>query len=150
MRAWMSGRGSKFAMLHIYAALLIPAGKEHERAYQAMQDFIARGEVIPLGSDRRAKPTEYYAYNPGWHRVNKGVLNKKLFKAMHVSGNFTATDLIRLADAPKRSHVDKIIKRLRGDGYLQAVGRRPCAHGAGAETIYHVADRDRFRLEVMG
>ena len=151
LRVWMSGRGQKFTLLHIWAALLIPAGKEHERAYKALQDFIQRGEVVPLGPDRRTKPpTEYYAYNPAWHKVNKGVLGRRIYKAMYVAGQFAVTDIMRLAGAPKRSHVDKIIKRLKNGGYLQAVGSRPCAHGAGAETIYHVADRDRFSLEVMG
>lgn len=90
-----------------------------------------------------------YAYNRGWRRVHKGVLSRRIYKAMYVAGQFAVTDILRLAEAPGRNQVDKITRRLRREGHLQPVGRRLCAHGAGAETIYHIGDRDRFRREVM-
>ncbi|MDZ4241998.1 MAG: hypothetical protein U1D99_04135 [Candidatus Omnitrophota bacterium] len=150
MRDWMCGRAYKFTCPGIAGALGIPEG-QRDQVHKALQDFVARGEVAPLGADRRCKaPVAYFAYNPSWHRRNKGVLNKRIYKAMWVCERFTVSDIVKMADAPDRSYVDRIIRRLRVSGYLQQAGRKLCDHGAGAERIYHLADRDRFRTEVMG
>ena len=153
----MSGRSAKFTCAQIALALEIPAGKR-DPIYQALQDFVRRGEVVPLGpgghdpnsqNSGSCPPMARYAYNRGWRRVHKGVLSRRIYKAMYVAGQFAVTDILRLAEAPGRNQVDKITRRLRREGHLQPVGRRLCAHGAGAETIYHIGDRDRFRREVM-
>jgi hypothetical protein len=72
---------------------------------------------------------------------------------MRVSGTFAVTDIVRLCTRPdeemNREWIDKIVRRLRRSGHLAIVGRRLCAHRAGAEALYHVTDRDKFRLEVM-
>lgn len=165
MRDWMSGRSGKFTGGQLALALDIPVGKR-DPLHQALQDFVRRGEVVPLGipgirsrkdsgdtipnSEEFGSCPRAYAYNRGWHRVHKGVLSRRIYKALYISGTFAVTDIIRLAETPSRAQVDKIIRRLRREGHLQAVGRRLCAHGAGAETIYHISDRDRFRREVMG
>jgi len=154
MREWMSKQRKPFTTAQIADGLGALPGKEKEKICNALADFITRAEVVPLGKYvLRRKPTvlvNRYAYNPAWHRVHKGTLNKRIYKAMYVSGTFAISDIHRLSEAPERSWVDKIAKALRKKGLIQVVGRRPCTHGIGAEILYYIPDRDRFRLEVMG
>jgi hypothetical protein len=122
--------------------------------------------IIPINPDKRIRRQDInrYRYNPAWKGGQKGTLRPRIYKAMYVSGTFAVTDIQRLVSnngdtlpqgvpiihVPNiRSWIDKIVRRLRRSGHLAVVGRRPCAHGAGAEALYHVADRDKFRLEVM-
>jgi len=148
MRAWMSGVGRPFSRADIYAALGIAPGLERERVARAFQDFLRRREVVPA-PDGRAKKTRY-RYNAAWKKGTKAGLRARILKAMYFSGTFAVTDIRRLAGTEQRSYADKIAKRLLREGFLRVVGRRPCGHGAGAERLYHVVNRDRFRLEVMG
>ncbi len=146
MREWMSKQRRPFTAGMVADALSIPPGAARDRVRNAIPDFIRRAEIFPAKRNRRQV---FYAYNPAWHRVHKGTLNKRIYKAMYVSGTFSLSDIQRLAEAPERSWLDKIVRPLRKDGLIKAVGRRACAHGIGAEIIYHIPDRDRFRLEVM-
>jgi len=69
---------------------------------------------------------------------------------MYISAmEFAASDIERLSGAG-RNHVEKIIKSLVTDGDLIIVGRRTCSAGVGAEHLYNIANRDRFKIEVMG
>lgn len=90
-----------------------------------------------------------YIYVGDWRKVLKGNLNRKIFKAMYVSGQFAITDLQRLTGLQDRAWLDKITRQLKKDGHIQQINRRRCAHGAGAECIYHIVHRDKFKLEVM-
>ncbi len=148
MRAWMSGAGHPFSRADIYAALGVAPGPERERVARAFHDFLKRREVVPV-PDGRAKAMRY-RYNAAWRKGTKAGLRSRILKAMYFSGTFAVTDIRRLAGTEKRNYADKIAKRLTREGFLQVVGRRPCAHGAGAERLYHIVNRDRFRLEVMG
>ncbi len=150
MRGWMSVRQRPFTVLEICGALEIPPGRERARVNHAVEDAVRRGELVPLPPDRRNRnPARRYLYNPGWHRVNKGLLQRRICKAMYVSGTWAVTDIVRLAEAPSRDWVDRIVRRLRDEGLVRPVGRRVCAHGIGTEAVYHLADRDRFNLEVL-
>jgi hypothetical protein len=147
MRAWMSRQRKPFTAGMIADALAIPPGPERDRVRCSIGDFIARVEIFPA---KRIRRQVFYGYNPAWHRIHKGTLNKRIYKAMYVSGTFSLSDIQRLSEAPERSWLDKIARPLRGQGLIKPVGRRACAHGIGAEAIYHIPDRDKFRLEVMG
>jgi hypothetical protein len=150
MRAWMSGRRHAFTTAMICDALAIPPGRARERAASTLADFIARAEVIPLGPDRRRRNgVPFYRYNPAWHRAHKGTLNQRIYKAIYVNGTFSAPEIRRLAEAPEASWVVKTIRALAKRRLICKVGRRKCAHGIGAETVWHIPDRDRFKLEVM-
>jgi len=150
MRAWMKARDAKFTPVQIADGLGLPRGEDRDKLRNALGDFVRRGEVRQF-LDKRKRRQHSYRYNHKWRRVIQGVKNKKVFKAMYVSvSEFAVTDIQRLAGEEKRSHIEKIVKRLMKAEYLQIVGRRVCAHGAGAENLYGVADRDKFRLEVMG
>jgi hypothetical protein len=146
MRDWMSKQRKPFTAGMVADALDTLPGAARGRVRNALGDFVARAEVFPA---KRIRGQIFYAYNRAWHRVHKGLLNRRIFKAMYVSGQFTVADIQRLAEAPDRSWVDKVSRTLKKDGLIRSVGRRPCAHGIGAEIIYHIPDRDRFRLEVM-
>lgn len=148
MRAWMSGSGRPFSRMDLYVALGIAPGAERERVARALHDFLKRREVVPA-PDGRVKRMRY-RYNAAWRRGTKAGLRAKILKAMYFSGTFAVTDIRRLAGTEKRNYADKIARRLLREGFLRVVGRRPCAHGAGAERLYHIVNRDRFRLEVMG
>jgi hypothetical protein len=150
MRAWMIAQAKPWTVTQMCDALGVAPGKERDKVREAMPDFVGRMEIVPVGMTKQNRRQHLYVYNRTYRRIQKGVLNKKIFKAMYVAGSWALTDLQRLAGAPDRSYLDKILRRLRRNGYVRPVGRRVCAHGIGAETIYHMPDRDRFRREVMG
>lgn len=156
MRGWMVGRSYKFTVAHLCEALELKPGAPRERAYKAMQDFVQRGEVVPLGSDRRCRgainlaPT-WYAYNPSWHRVDNGVLNKRIYKAMRLISfrePFTVADIQRSTQSEDRNYIDKITRKLVKSGHLRLRLVRTLPQG-GQERYYQVIDTDRFLLEVM-
>jgi len=150
MRAWMIAQAKPWTVTEMCDALGIPPGKERERMRNGMPEFIARAEVVRVGyAKKQIRRQIVYAYNRAYRRIQKGTRNQKIYKAMYVSGTWAVTDIHRLAGG-ERSYLDKLLTRLRRDGFVRPVGRRGCAHGAGAETIYHIPDRDRFRREVMG
>ncbi len=152
MRAWMCGRTYKFTMAHLCEALVIKPGAEHDRVYKAMQDFIQRGEVVPLRADGRCKvPLPWFAYNPTWHRMNKGVLNQRIYKAMRIlsfHGPFTVADVLRATGSDDRNYIDKVTRRLAKQGHLRLVATTQLSSG-GRLKYYRVIDTDRFLLEVM-
>lgn len=152
MREWMRGRtGTKaqrrFTMSQICQALGAGAGKEREAVIKALADFAARDEVAVYWNAQQN--LRQYLYMEDWHAVLKGHINRKIYKAMYISNDFAVTDVQRLTGLQERDYIDKLISKLRAGGHLAVIGRRLCAHGAGAENIYHVAHRDKFKLEVM-
>ena len=154
MREWMSVQTQPFTTPMICAALQLKKREERQRVFYAKRDFVDREEIVRVPDKRnRRQRIVYYRYNSEWRRKYalsaRGGLLKKILKAMYVSGSFTVTDIIRLAEAPQRIYVDQVKRRLARAGHLQAVGRRRCSGSNSAETIFHIADRDKFRLEVM-
>ena len=178
MRDWMKSRAGTKAQRHftieqMTVALGIWPGKEHQAVANALTDFVTRGEVesyyLPtrrcapgivrsndshsLCSDNqrltKKRNRRQYLYIQDWHKVLKGKVNKKIFKAMYVSQTFAVTDLQRLTGITERNWFDKIIRQLKEDGHITQIQRRLCAHGAGAENVYHITDRDKFNREMM-
>ncbi len=152
MRDWMRSRtGTKpqrrFTANQICEALCAPTGAARQTITNALHDFKARGELVGCYSARHSR--RQYLYVQDWRAELKGKLNRKIHKAMYISEDFAVTDILRLTGLQERAYIDKIVRQLRKDGHIQAIQRRPCAHGAGAETIYHVVNRYRFKLEVM-
>lgn len=152
MRAWMAARtGNKaarrFTVADICDALGATPGKEHDKILKALLDFERRGEIERYYNKKYKRRQLLYVQD--WRRVLRGTINRKIYKAMYVSGSFAVADLQRLTGLQERDYLDKLTAELKKSGYLQAVQRRRCAHGAGAETVWHVVNRDRFKLEVM-
>lgn len=149
MRGWMAETCRSFTVEQLYEGVGALTPGERFRVKRAMRDFLKRREIerLPLKDNRRQIR---YRYNHKWKREAKpGGLKRKILKAMYVSGTFATTDIRRLSEVPERSFIDKLVARFVKSGLLRVVGRRPCAHGAGAENLYHIADRMRFRIEVM-
>jgi hypothetical protein len=155
MRVWMRSRtGSigvrRFYSRELYEAMSLPPGPERQKARNALTDFVNRGEVTFRFNRKRNR--RHYLYNPAWHRALKGKINRKIFKAMYVSTGFAVTDIVRLVGIKKqkeRNWTDKVVRRLIKEGYLQQISRRLCAHGSGAEKVYRVVDRDKFKLNFL-
>jgi hypothetical protein len=150
MREWMKAQTRPFTKRDVYLGIGIESPEDRAIARNAAYDFAVRGEIILQPPDKRNRRQDInrYRYNHAWKGGQKGSLQPRIFKAMYVSGTFAVTDIQRLADLD-RAWIDKVVRRLRRSGHLAIVGCRLCAHGAGAEALYHVTDRDKFRLEVM-
>lgn len=151
MRDWMKAQKGAFTACRLCDALGVNGSDDRDAVRRDLHDFLKRGEIerAPDQRIRRQNPGRY-RYVHTWRKGAKDTpLKAKILKAMYVSGSFAVTDVQRLSGAPRRSFIDKLVRRLETEGRLKKVGRRPCAHGAGAEQIYHIADRDRFRIEVM-
>ena len=150
MRAWMKAQRRPFTKRDVYLALGIESSAERSILRNAVPDFERRGEIILQPPDKRNRLVNLnrYRYNHDWKGGKTGELKPRLFKAMYVSGTFAATDIQRLTDL-NRSWIDKTVRRLRRSGHLAIVGRRRCSGSNSAETIFHIANRDKFRLEVM-
>ncbi len=146
MREWMSKQRRPFSAAQISDALGLPPGKERDKVRNAIPDFIRRAEIFPVKRNRRQI---LYGYNPKWFRIHKGSLNKRIYKAMYVSGQFTISEIQRLSEAPDRSYLDKMARALKKAKHIKQIGRRVRANGIGVEILYFIPDRDRFRLEVM-
>ncbi len=140
MREWMRGRTRPFTLGALGKALGTGGGSARKRAARALRDFAARGEVVRAGSAFR--------YNPGWRRKQTGVILPRILKAMYLSVTFTAAEIVRLSGAGDKSHAGKTIRRLRRAGFVGVSGRRPLT-GGGAENIYTIADRVKFRTDLM-
>lgn len=151
MRAWMKEQTRPFTKRDVYIALGIESPADRAVLRNAVPDFERRGEIILQPPDKRNRRQDInrYRYNQKWKGGQKGSKSPRIFKAIYVSGTFAVTDIQRLCDL-ERSWVEKTVRRLKREGHLAIVGRRLCSHGAGAEALYHVADRDKFRIEVMG
>lgn len=151
MRAWMQGQKTPWTALDLCIGMGLPPGDERDRVRVEMRIFVKRGEaVIVRKALKRGRQQYYYTCNTKFRLHARGCdLKARIYKAMYIAGEFALSDIQRLAEAPGRNYLDKLLRPLRAAGYVQAVGRRVCARGSGAETIYHIANRDRFRLEVM-
>lgn len=152
MRNWMKARtGTKaqrrFTIGQICDALNIKEGKDHQAVSVALLDFVRRKELETYFNKKHKR--RHYLYVHDWRKELKGKLNRKIFKAMYVSGDFSATDIKRLTGLDDTSWIHKSIRKLKAEGYIQQISRRLCAHGAGAEIIWHVVNRDKFNLEKL-
>ena len=152
LRDWMKSRtGTKtqrrFTIQQICDALCVATGDQHQAVANTLGDFIKRGEVISQINKKYNR--RQLIYNLDWKKAKKGTQNQKIYKAMYVSQSFAATDIQRLAGEKERCWIDKIIRQLKKDGHIQQISRRRCAHGAGAESVYHIVNRDKFKLECM-
>ncbi len=148
MRAWMKERKRPFSSTRLCDAFDLH-GRDREQAIKSIRDFQRRGEITVAPAKQNRRQTEY-RYNRTWKRKEKASeLDAKIYKAMYISDSFAVTDIQRLAEIPDRDWIDKIVRRLVKGGHLAVVSRRRCAHGAGAEAIYHIPNRDKFRIEVI-
>ena len=151
IRDWMKSRSGtkaqrRFTVKQVCDALCVMTAEQHQKVANTLSDFEDRGEVESFLNKHNRRQ---YLYVQDWEKALRGHLNRKIYKAMYVSHQFAVTDLQRLTGLQDRNYLDKLVRKLKSAGYIQPVQRRLCAHGAGAETVYHVVNRDKFKLEVM-
>lgn len=152
MREWMSAMTQPFTVAMLCDSLGIDGRDNRQQVRYAKKDFLKRGEILRAGEKRILRQAVmHYRYNPAWNGgyAARATLRPIILKAMHVSGQFTVSDIIRLSDAPGRPYVGQIVKRLGNAGYLRRVGRRRCVGSNSVEALWIVNDQDKFRLEVM-
>jgi len=131
----------EFAPAAISAALGIPPGPEREVVSNVFGDFVQRGEMV-----RAARGL--YRYVHSWRpkaRIEDVDL-RRIHKAIYVSVEWTVSDIQRIAGTGN-SHTQKVVKRLVEAGLVRQVGRRTALRTV--EPVYQVADRNRFRKEVL-
>ena len=139
MRAIMREKKRPFTPKDIHS--LVP-GASYSKVRSTLTDFLRRGEIIKVAYGR-------YRYDGIHTGGRRSPLAQKIYKAMYVSNQWAVSDIQRLAAQEDRCYIDRIVRKLKKSGHLQQVGRRPCTHGAGAETIWRIIDRQKFRVEVM-
>lgn len=151
LRDWMKARtGTKvqrrFTIKQMCEALCVPSGYDHQKVSNTLQDFERRGELITYTDKRNRR---HFLYVQDWQAELKGKLTRKIYKAMYVSHDFAVVDIQRLTGLQDRSWLDKIVRDLTARGHLQVIQQRRRANGLGIERVYHVVNRDKFKLEVM-
>lgn len=153
MRAWMVARKRPWTVIEMCDAMDAAGDAQRNRVRRLVLDFIRRLEVIPLGpsgtAGKRNRRQNYFTYNRRYRRLQRGVIVKKVWKAMYISTEWTVSDIQRLAGGAP-NYVTAVVNDVRKRGYLGRVGRRVKDDGTGTERVYRLADRDRFRREVMG
>lgn len=102
-------------------------------------NLLKRGEIIKKGPGRYS----YKGISKLWQKENP--VTKRIWRAMHVSKTFSATDITILADGTK-PFADRIIRVLAASGEVVAAGKKRNVNGH-LETIYRIKDRDGFYLK---
>lgn len=138
IRRVLMGSSRPVAYSALYRTLGTTPGKEVTRVVTAIGDFIKRGEITRT-------PSGLMKYNHAY-KSKVGPVKNKVLKAIYVSTEFTLSDIASLANT-KKSYVDDIVEELLEAGHVLRVGRRACV--TTPEWVYNVADRVKYRMEVM-
>lgn len=152
IRAWMKARTGtitqrRFTTREMAESMRALTSDDRTKLRDALKDFVARSEVKALNY-KKCKRRQYVYVNDRLDNL-KGNINKKIFKAIYISQTFAVSDIQRLTGIKDRHYLDRITRNIKKEGYLQQIARRQCIHGSGAETIYHLVNRDNFKLELM-
>lgn len=143
MREWMREQKRPFTRETLYGALNIPVGPERIKVYAALKDFLERNEAIA-----NPESENNYRYNHAWKPGYQDGIRQKILKAIYVlNSRFTVSDIQRISGARDKSYVTKTVTRLYRGGYLTRIAKR--RRGSGAEHVYAVMSRDRFRMEIL-
>jgi len=144
MRKIMIERG------HFTAGNLCEDLKNHgylrEQIASTLADFLKRGEICKISDKRILR--QKYSYNTNYGPKRGSPEKDKVIKAIYVSGSFVVKDIERLS-GQNQNYINKILRRLKARGFVQVTGKRTCAHGRGAELIWRVVDRTRFKIGVI-
>jgi len=153
IRSWIETAKGPFTVIDICEGIGIPPGPRRARVSSVVEDFTERWELIGLGADhRRRRPVRRFCYNTAYEKnLRSADTKQRVYKAMRLisfHGPFAATDIVKYTGV-KSDYILKLTKRLGRRGYLTTIGFRPRTSTSGRETVYRVADLDKFRTEVM-
>ncbi len=164
MREWMSAVNMTFDFGLMCRCLEIPQGAVRFYVLRILRKFVERGEVQVVNSriywteEHRRKviagqvPGTGYRYNHSWRRPSNAPLKQRILKSMRLisfGDPFSVADVQSLANAPERSSVDKIVKRLVEEKYICRIGDRVSHKGHGRESLYRVTDPTKFRIDLL-
>jgi len=141
IRAEAAARRGDFTPASVSVALGIPPGPAREVVSNVFGDFVKRGEMVRVGRG-------LYRYVHSWRPAARieDVDLRRIHKAIYVCGEWTVSDIRRLAGTGG-SHTQKVVRRLVEAGLVRQVARRAALRTV--EPVYQVADRNRFRKEML-
>lgn len=144
IREVLKNRRNAISPTGIAQTLNIPPGPGRAAVWDALKDCQRRGEIEKTEKGR-------FRYNRAYRKPTKGRLRQIVLKAVYVSiSNFSTSNIQRLSDIEDKHYIQRIFRELLVDGYIMRVGRKRCDNGKGAERVYSIRDRAKFRLELMG
>lgn len=129
-----------FTSEELITALEVQTHKEAHGVRQVIKDLCDRGEVerTYLACSGRRRVYKYTGKN-----VSKaGEAARRIYRAMHVSGTFSARKLAMLSDVD-RSYASGLIRQLLKSGDLDDAGKTESPAG-GRERVYRIRHRDEF------
>jgi hypothetical protein len=139
-------KGSRYPLTYggLYERLSAKPGSERARILNAVRgDFMLRGEIIKTESGR-------IKYNHKWRKGYASPYRDKVIKAISLqTGVFTYKDIINLIEGVERNYIEEIMRELVKQGHVTREGRHTTPGVSGFVFLYRVADRLKFRLEVM-
>lgn len=139
-------KGSRYPLTYagLYERLKAKPGAERARILNAVRgDFMLRGEIIRTESGR-------IKYNHKWRKGYASPYRDKVIKAISLqTGVFTYRDIISLIEGVERNYIEEIMRDLVKRGHVTREGRHTTPGVSGFVFLYRVADRLKFRLEVM-
>jgi transcription initiation factor IIE alpha subunit len=111
-----------------------------ERVRSVIRDMRKSGEIVSV-----ARGEYRYAATAPAGRTNE--VFKRICRAMHLRGFFSARDLVILTDADE-SYVNVVIRGLAADAVVRLAGKRTAASNR-RERVWELVHRDRFYLEYV-
>lgn len=157
MRGWMQDIRTPFSAGAIFVALAdkaIVAGQSpapRKKILKCLEQFRARGEIIFLQKiPGRGGGINFYRYAaPPRPPGRRGAGISRICKAVYICITFTVAEVAQLAECRDYTYAARVIRCLERGGLIKKIGIRKNRGGAGNANLYHVPDRDRYKLEVL-
>lgn len=121
-------------------ALDIKTYKEARRVRKVIKALRKSGEIKNVREG-------LYQYVPGTRHGRPSEIAERIYRAMHVKGLFSATEVILLSEADNR-YTYRVIRRLVGSGDLEEAGSRKNIIGR-KEALYRIKHKDDFYLKYI-
>ena len=133
------------AVRHFAAANGTLSKKEARESLGLSVDQVARAvdNLVKTGHLRRLRHGIYQFIDaverPPVERLDK------IWRAMKISGSFSAAEIARLADS-STAYVYKRFRQYTADGYIRRAGARP-THGSGMENLWRLTNKGKAKAQ---
>ncbi|MBW1666876.1 MAG: hypothetical protein JRJ66_02255 [Deltaproteobacteria bacterium] len=128
-----------FTAAGISEALKIQTYEGMKKLRSVIHDMRKSGEIASIERG-------VYQYVEGVSDGRKSDVAERVYRAMHVKGMFTATEISFLSDADG-SYVRSLIRKLKNHSEIEQMGTRRIQGRPVA--VFRVKDRDRFYKEYV-
>lgn len=145
LRSWAREQEKPFTFQDVVDGLGIKRGREREKFWTPFGKFVGRGEIERVSFFAGG----LYHYKQGWHKRILGEKLPKILKAMYLTSEWSANEIMFFAGTRNSNQVHRVIAKLISQGYVQQKGHQKPFSGRGIERVYRVIDRERFRREVL-